>query len=87
MDTLIGQVNLAYGYHDLGRPKDGIPLVFDALEMGEKTAVSERYMKDWRAMLVRPTRAVQIITTSPLPFKLVSWLNDCSVGSMLIQKP
>lgn len=86
MDFLISQVNLASAYQDLRRPKDGIPLVIDALEKGEKGAVPERYMKYFRYTLVRPTRAIVIISPSPLPLNLVTWHYDCSVGSMLIQK-
>ena len=71
MEFLIDQVNLAAGYYDLRRPKDGIPLVVDALEKGEKGAVPEWLMMNWRSWLVRPTTAIQLSSTSPLPSKLV----------------
>ena len=86
MGFLITQLNLACAYQDLRRPKDGIPLVIDALEKGEKGAVPECFMEHFRDMLVRPTRAIVIVSPSPLPLNLVPRHYDCSVGSMLIQK-
>ena len=73
MEVLIGQVNLATGYYDLRRPKDGIPLIVDAIEKGEKTAVSERVLKDFRGWLVRATRAIQTFFSLSLPSKSVPW--------------
>ena len=58
-DTLSTQILLAQAYMDLGRPRDGIPFVVDALEKGEKAGVSEGYMQIWRSLLVRsPERYV-----------------------------
>ena len=76
MDLLIDQVHLADGYHNLRRPKDGIPLVVDALGKGEKIAVAEWRMKRWRFRLVRHTRAIKIPSTSPMPPKLAPWHDD-----------
>lgn len=37
----------------LGRPRDGIPLVVDALDKGEKAGEAEEEMQNWRSLLVR----------------------------------
>ena len=57
-DTLCTQVLLARAYMNLGRPKDGIPLVVDALEKGEKNGEPERLMRYWRLELVRSSNAM-----------------------------
>ena len=43
---------------NLGRPKDGIPLVVDALEKGEKNGESEMFMRLCRLNLVRSSNAM-----------------------------
>lgn len=57
-NTLCTQVLLAQAYTNLGRPKDGIPLVVDALEKGEKNGEPERFMRYFRLELVRSSNAM-----------------------------
>lgn len=57
-NTLCTQVLLAQAYMNLGRPKDGIPLVVDALEKGEKNGESEMFMRLCRLNLVRSSNAM-----------------------------
>ena len=49
------QVLLATAYLSLGRPRDGIPLVVDALQKGEKNVLPEWVMQSWRPELVGPS--------------------------------
>lgn len=51
--TLSTQCLLAEAYMYLGRPRDGIPLVVDALDKGEKAGATEWNMQYWRSILVR----------------------------------
>lgn len=57
-DILCTQVLLAQAYMNLGRPKDGIPLVVDALEKGEKNGHHETFMRYCRLELVRSSNAM-----------------------------
>lgn len=57
-NTLCTQVLLAQAYMKLGRPKDGIPLVVDALEKGEKNGEPEWFMRHCRLELVRSSNAM-----------------------------
>ena len=43
---------------NLGRPKDGIPLVVDALEKGEKNGELEMNLRCYRLELVRSSNAM-----------------------------
>lgn len=56
--SLATQGLLARVYSDLGRPRDGIPLIVDVLEKGEKAGESEYDMQFWRSLLVRPLIAI-----------------------------
>ncbi len=56
-ETLNIQMWLAAGLGALGRPQEGIRLVLDALEKGEKTGELERNMKQFRFALVGPSNA------------------------------
>ena len=55
---LYTQVLLATAYLNLGRPRDGIPWIVDALEKGEKTGLPEWRMRGWRSELVRSSNAI-----------------------------
>ena len=57
-EFLSTQVLLATAYLNLGRPRDGIPLIVDAVEKGEKTGLPEWHMRGWRSDLVRPSNAM-----------------------------
>lgn len=57
-NTLFTQVLLAQAYMNLGRPKDGIPLVVDLLEKGEKNGNPEMFMRYCRLELVRSSNAM-----------------------------
>lgn len=50
---LTTQCLLALAYSDLGRPRDGIPLIVDVLEKGEKAGESDIHLQAWRSLLVR----------------------------------
>lgn len=52
-DTLEAQAGLAAVYTTLGRPEDGIPLIVDALDKGEKAGVLAFDMQRWRRYLTR----------------------------------
>lgn len=58
LNTLCTQVLLAQAYMNLGRPKDGIPLVVDVLEKGEKYGAPERFMRCYKLELVRSSNAM-----------------------------
>lgn len=57
-NTRCTQVLLAQAYMNLGRPKDGIPLVVDALETGEKNGELEMNMRYYRLNLVGSSNAM-----------------------------
>lgn len=72
---LTTQCLLARAYSDVGRPRDGIPLIVDVLEKGEKAGESEYDMQLWRSLLVRPPIAISEPVVLRLPLKHLSRLN------------
>lgn len=61
-------------YRKTGRPQEGIYLIVDALEKGEKTGVAARRMRKWTELLVRPFNA--ILERVPLRL-LLRFLGGC----------
>ena len=53
MLTLVSQVNLARAYSCLGQPGTGIPLVVDAIDLGEKAGIPNADLQIWRRNLAR----------------------------------
>ena len=51
MNTLSSQVELARAYHGLGQPGIGIPLLVDAISLGEKAGESDAELQVWRENL------------------------------------
>ncbi len=49
--TLVSQINLARAYDGLGQPGTGIPLVVNAIGLGEKAGVPEVSLQGWRRNL------------------------------------
>ena len=48
IDTLDSQMELARAYDGLGQPGTGIPLLVDAISLGEKAGVLDAELKNWR---------------------------------------
>ena len=53
IDTLVSQVQLAGAYDELGQPGTGIPLLVNAIRLGEKAGVAEVSLQKWRKNLAR----------------------------------
>ena len=53
IDKLISQMDLAIAYGHLGQPGTGIPLVVNAIGLGEKTGVPDAELQKWRENLAR----------------------------------
>jgi hypothetical protein len=51
VDTLIHQVNLAYTYGYLDQPGAGIPLIVEAIHIGESTGKPDFHLERWRVYL------------------------------------
>lgn len=53
INTLLSQVELARAYNGLGQPGTGIPLLVDAIALGEKAGVPDAELQKWRGNLAR----------------------------------
>ena len=53
IDKLISQTGLARAYDGLGQPGTGIPLVVNAIGLGEKSGVPDADLQSWRRNLAR----------------------------------
>ena len=53
IDTLTSQIELARAYDRLGQPGTGIPLLVNAIGLGEKTGVPDADLQSWRRNLAR----------------------------------
>ena len=53
IDTLFSQVELARAYRGLGQPGTSIPLLVDAINLGEKAGVADVKLQMWRRNLAR----------------------------------
>ena len=51
INTLHSQVGLARAYSGLGQPGTGIPLIVDAINLGEKSGVPDAELQTWRRNL------------------------------------
>ena len=80
-DTLNLQYCIVRTYQTLGRPEDGIPLLVDALEKGEKAGLLAKTIQRWKTCLVSPPRAILEPVTFHLQSKVVRDLVAINAGN------